>query len=80
VHRHSTVNCLVSATICRELLSGVHGCEDRDRGSDSQVVGPLSYHLGQVVMRTRMRTGHEFHFVRAGVNEAQLRELLNRRK
>lgn len=41
------------------------------------VVEHLSYHLGQIVMLTRMRTGHEFHFVEAGINEAQLRGLLN---
>lgn len=41
------------------------------------LVEHLSYHLGQVVLLTRMRTGHEFHFVQAGINEAQLQRLLN---
>ena len=41
------------------------------------VVEHVSYHLGQVVQLTRMRTGHEFQFVQNGINEAQLHRMID---
>ena len=40
------------------------------------IVEHLSYHLGQVVLLTRLRTGTSLGFVKQGLNEAQLDRLI----
>ena len=40
------------------------------------VVEHTSYHLGQIILMAESRTGKRFDFVKNGINEAQLRRLL----
>jgi hypothetical protein len=42
------------------------------------LVEHLSYHLGQIVLIARLKTGEPFDFVRKGINEAQLNALIQK--
>ena len=42
------------------------------------LVEHLSYHLGQIVLMARLKTRESFAFVKKGINEAQLNELIHK--
>lgn len=61
----------------KELTEGLENVSQFDMYSLYHLVEHTSYHLGQIIDRSQRLTGLKFQFVQNGINESQLKSLVD---
>jgi uncharacterized damage-inducible protein DinB len=74
---HFTAWRSVMQRLIRQTAFSQDGVPATDMFRTYHLVEHISYHLGQVVDRARKTSGSAFHFVQNGINEKQLREIVD---